>query len=63
MMMNISNMNIPQERVATIWSIDHMTNPYYWDKEYHEPQTHNRRGRKKKENNVRYKGRNMSKRT
>jgi hypothetical protein len=67
MMMNISNMIIPQYRVTRIWSIDHMTDPYYWDKEYHEVVTHNRRGRKKGQisgvKNGSYKGRNMSKRT
>jgi hypothetical protein len=61
--MTISNNDIPQDRVNSCWSIDLLTNPYYWDIEYHDVVTHNRRGRKKKENNVRYKGRNMSKRT
>lgn len=57
-MMTISNNDIPQDGVKSCWSIDLLTNPYYWDKEYHEVVTHNRRGRNKgkmkEANNVTY---------
>jgi len=45
--MTISNNDIPQDRVKNCWSIDLLTDPNYWDIEYHEVVTHNRRGRKK----------------